>query len=82
MPPSAAPTLTPPRSRHGRRAGIEDHTALWAAGPQVDPVRFARVENAKQILRSLAAILAMEQTPTASGEKARHTALTALARMR
>jgi hypothetical protein len=61
---------------------VEDHKALWAAGPQVDPVRFARVENAKQILRSLAAILAMEQTPTANGEKARLAALTALARMR
>jgi hypothetical protein len=61
---------------------VEDHKALWAAGPQVDPARFARVENAKQILRSLAAILAMEQTPTASGEKARLAALTALARMR
>jgi hypothetical protein len=61
---------------------VEDHKALWAAGPQVDPARFARVENAKQILRSLAAILAMEQAPTAAGEKARLAALTALARMR
>lgn len=61
---------------------VEDHKALWAAGPQVDPARFARVENAKQILRSLAAILAMEQTPTATGEKSRLAALTALARMR
>jgi hypothetical protein len=61
---------------------IEDHKALWAGGPQVDPVRFARVENAKQILRSLAAILSMEQAPTATGEKARLTAVTALARMR
>ena len=61
---------------------VEDHKALWAAGPQVDPVRFARLENAKQILRSLAAILSMEQTPTAPGEKARLAAVTALARMR
>lgn len=61
---------------------VEDHKALWAAGPRVDPARFARVENAKQILRSLAAILAAEQTPAATGEKARLAALTALARMR
>ena len=61
---------------------VQDHTALWAAGPQVDPERFARVENAKQILRSLAAILSMEQAPTATGEKARLIAVTALARMR
>jgi hypothetical protein len=60
----------------------QDHTALWAGGPQVDPVRFARVENAKQTLRSLVAILSMEQTPTATGEKARLAAVTALARMR
>ena len=61
---------------------VQDHTALWAAGPTVDPVRFARVENAKQILRSLAVILAMEQSPTPSGEQARVIAVTALARMR
>ena len=42
---------------------VQDHTALWAAGPPVDPGRFARVENAKQILRSLAVILSMEQAP-------------------
>jgi hypothetical protein len=61
---------------------VEDHKALWAGGPQVDSGRFARVENAKQILRSLTAILAMEQTPTATGEKARLVAVTALGRMR
>jgi hypothetical protein len=61
---------------------VDDHKALWAGGPQVDPAGFARVENAKQILRSLAAILSMEQTPTATGEKARLAAVTALARMR
>ena len=61
---------------------MDDQKALWAGGPQVDPARFARVENAKQILRSLAAILSMEQTPTATGEKARLAAVTALARMR
>ena len=61
---------------------VEDHKGLWAGGPQVDPAGFARVENAKQILRSLAAILSIEQTPTANGEKARLAAVTANARMR
>jgi hypothetical protein len=61
---------------------VEDHKALWAGGPNVDPSRFARLENAKQILRSLVAILSMEQTPTAAGEKARRAAVAALARMR
>ncbi|MGD9905240.1 MAG: DUF2785 domain-containing protein [Vicinamibacterales bacterium] len=60
----------------------EDHQALWANGPLVDPVRFARVENAKQVLRSLVAILSMEQTPTPTGESARRAAVAALARMR
>jgi hypothetical protein len=61
---------------------VEDHKTLWANGPQVDPARFARVENARQLLRSLAAILAMEQAPTATGERARAASLAALARMR
>jgi len=61
---------------------VEDHKAVWANGPLVDPVRFARVENAKQVLRSLVAILSMEQAPTPTGEKARLAAVTALARMR
>lgn len=61
---------------------IEDYAALWANGPLVDPARFVRVENARQILRSLAAILAMEQTPTPAGKQAGAAALAALARMR
>jgi hypothetical protein len=60
---------------------VEDHKALWAAGPQVDPARFARLENAKQILRSLVAILAMERSPTATGAKARLAALSALSHL-
>jgi hypothetical protein len=63
-------------------AWLEDYKTLWAGGPRVDPGRFARVENARQVLRSLAAILAMEQSPTATGERARSTTLSALARMR
>ena len=61
---------------------VQDHTALWANGPTVDPIRFARIENAKQMLRSLAVILAMEQTPTPSGRSRASIAVTALARMR
>ena len=35
---------------------VQDHTALgW--GPYREPIRFAQVENAKQILRSLVAIV-------------------------
>ena len=59
-----------------------DHAALWANGPLVNPVRFARVENATQVLRSLHAALAMEQSPTAQGESVRRATLAALARMR
>ncbi len=59
-----------------------DHAALWANGPVVDPAAFARVENAKQLLRSLHAGLAMEASPTPAGEAARRAALAALARMR
>ena len=61
---------------------VERHTALWAGGPAVDPARFAVVENAKQTLRALAALLAMEAAPTPTGEAARRAALAALARMR
>lgn len=59
-----------------------DHAALWANGPLVHPVRFARVENATQVLRSLYAALAMEQSPTPQGESVRRTTLAALARLR
>ncbi|MCC6987392.1 MAG: DUF2785 domain-containing protein, partial [Acidobacteria bacterium] len=34
---------------------VERHTALWAGGPNIDPARFAVVENAKQTLRALVA---------------------------
>lgn len=61
---------------------VEAHTTLWAGGPDIDPVRFARVENAKQTLRALVALLAMEASPTPTGEAARRAALAALARMR
>ena len=32
---------------------VDQYKALWAKGPQVDPRRFAGVENARQIMRSL-----------------------------
>jgi hypothetical protein len=61
---------------------VAAHKELWANGPQVDPRRFARVENAAQVMRSLGAALAMEAAPTPSGEAARTTLLAALATMR
>lgn len=61
---------------------VAAHTALWANGPQVEPATFARVENAKQMLRALAVLLAMETAPTPTGEAARLASLAALARMR
>lgn len=59
-----------------------EHRALWANGPHVDAARFARVENAKQVLRSLHAALVMDQAPTATGAAAATTILAALAEMR
>jgi hypothetical protein len=61
---------------------IDAHRALWSRGPQVDPRAFAQVENAKQVLRSLHAALAMEATPTPAGTSAARTVLAALAKMR
>ena len=58
------------------------HRELWANGPQVDPRRFAVVENAKQVMRSLHAALAMEAAPTEKGTAARQTVLAVLAKMR
>lgn len=61
---------------------VAAHQELWAKGPQVDPRRFVVVENATQVMRSLHAALAMEASPTPSGEAARKTLLAALAKMR
>lgn len=60
----------------------DDHRALWAHGPLVEPAAFARVENAKQVLRSLHALLALDASPTPSGDTARRATLAALAGMR
>lgn len=61
---------------------VEAHRALWSGGPQMNPQAFARVENAKQVLRSLHAALGMDAFPTPSGAAAAKTALAALATMR
>jgi hypothetical protein len=58
------------------------HRDLWAKGPQVDPRRFAVIENAKQVMRSALAALSMDAAPTATGEAARQALLSALAKMR
>jgi hypothetical protein len=63
-------------------AWVAAHKELWANGPQVDPRRFARVENAAQVMRSLSSAFALEAAPTPSGEAARTTVLAALAKMR
>ena len=59
-----------------------EHQALWAGGPQVDPVRFARVENARQVMRSLHTALALEAKPTPTGDTARQAILVTLGKMR
>ena len=61
---------------------VGQHKALWAGGPHVKPGTFARVENAKQVLRSLHSALAMESKPTPNGDSARQAIVAALARMR
>ena len=61
---------------------MKAHRDLWANGPHVDPRRFAMVENAKQVMRSLHAALAMEASPTEKGTAAAKTVLAALAKMR
>ena len=61
---------------------IDAHRALWANGPQVNAVQFARVENARQVMRSLHAALAMEAAPTPASLAAAKIVLTGLAKMR
>jgi hypothetical protein len=64
-------------------ADIEtDFKTLWAKGPLVAPADFARVENRVQVLRGLHAALAMDASPTATGDAARTAAIQALSRMR
>ena len=61
---------------------VKAHQDLWAHGPQVDPRRFAHVENALQVMRSLLAALSIEAAPTPTGEQARTILIAALAKMR
>ena len=61
---------------------VGQHKGLWAAGPHINPGMFARVENAKQVLRSLHSALGMESKPTPNGDSARQAIVAALARMR
>jgi hypothetical protein len=61
---------------------VNAHRTLWANGPHVDPRRFAIVENAAQVMRSLHAALSMESAPTPTGDAARQTLIAALAKMR
>lgn len=61
---------------------VKAHQDLWAHGPQVDARRFAIVENARQVMRSLHAALSIDAAPTATGDAARQTVLSALAKMR
>jgi hypothetical protein len=61
---------------------VKAHRDLWANGPHVDPRRFASVENAKQVMRSLHAALSMEASPSEKGTAAQKTILTALAKTR
>lgn len=60
----------------------KEHQTLWADGPQVDPSRFARVENARQVMRSLHTALALEAKPTPTGDNARQAVLVTLGKMR
>jgi Protein of unknown function (DUF2785) len=61
---------------------VAAHQELWSKGPQVDPHRFALVENAKQVMRSLHAALSMDANPTSTGDAARQALIAALAKMR
>ena len=61
---------------------VKAHQRLWANGPQVESRRFAVVENASQVMRSLHTALAMESAPTPAGEAARQILIATLAKMR
>ena len=61
---------------------MSEYQTLWAGGPHVDARRFARVENARQVLRSLFVALSNDSQPTPNGDAAREAVLAALAKMR
>jgi len=64
------------------RSWVEAYQALWSGGPQVEPRRFAVVENARQVMQALYAALSMDDPPTPTGAAAQKTLLAALAKMR
>jgi Protein of unknown function (DUF2785) len=61
---------------------VTAHRTLWANGPQINPRRFATVENAAQVMRSLHAALSMESAPTPTGQAARQALIAGLEKMR
>ncbi len=61
---------------------VTAHRTLWANGPQINPRRFATVENAAQVMRSLHAALSMETAPTPTGTAARQALIAGLEKMR
>ena len=78
---------TPPGCRCRGVAGVD--RAVGGGAPDVvgeraagQRARFAQVENAKQVMRSLHAALTMESSPTPTGTAAARTVLAALAKMR
>ncbi len=64
------------------RHWVAAHAELWANGPVVNPVKFAVVENAAQVMRGLLAAQSMDVTPTSTGAAAQQVLLGALAKMR
>jgi hypothetical protein len=61
---------------------VDAHGVLWASGPLVDPVAYARVENARQVLSGLYVALAHDASSAPGGARAQQTILEGLARMR
>lgn len=61
---------------------VEAHQGLWAGGPRVEPRQFARVENARQVMRSLYTALSLDATPSSAGAPVSKAVLSALAKMR
>lgn len=61
---------------------VEAHQGLWAGGPRIEPRQFARVENAKQVMRSLYTALSLDAAPSPAGASAAKAVLARLGQMR